>query len=97
MECHFNFQKATISKIVGEFLCENLPNESEHIKRVISGKKFQYMEANQVLRSIMSALTASNTHIWSACKYLFIFKSQEFFLLVSHLRLSQWRDDLVVG
>ena len=63
MECHFNFQKATISKIVGEFLCENLPNESEHIKRIISGKKLQYMEANQVLRSIMSALTASNTHV----------------------------------
>ena len=63
MECHFDFTKKTISKIVGEFLIENFPNESEHIKRIMSGKKLPYMEANQVLRNIMTALTASNTHV----------------------------------
>ena len=62
MECHFDFNKKTISKTVGEFLCDNLPNEAEHIKRIIAGKKLQYMEANQVLRSIMAALAASNVH-----------------------------------
>ena len=35
MECHFDFNKKTISKIFGEFLSENLPNEAEHIKRFI--------------------------------------------------------------
>ena len=33
MECHFDFNKKTISKTVGEFLCDNLPNKAEHIKR----------------------------------------------------------------
>ena len=63
MECHFDFNKKTISKILGEFLSENLPNEAEHIKRLMSGKKLQYMEANQVLRSVLTALTASNSHV----------------------------------
>ena len=29
----------------------------------MSGKKLQYMEANQVLRSVLTALTASNSHV----------------------------------
>ena len=49
MEFHFNFTKNTISKNVGEFLIENLPEETDIIKRLIIGKKLQYQEANQLL------------------------------------------------
>ena len=51
MECHFNFNKKTITTTVGDFLCENLPSDIDHIKRIMSGKKLPYMEANQVLRA----------------------------------------------
>ena len=46
MELHYDFKKDTISKNVGDFLIENLEEETEQIKRIISGRKLQYQEAN---------------------------------------------------
>ena len=62
MECHFYFNKETISKNVEKFLCENLPNEMEHIKRIMS-EKTAIHGGNQVLRNLLTALTATNTHV----------------------------------
>ena len=39
MECHFNFNKKTITTTVGDFLCENLPSDIDHIKRNICQQK----------------------------------------------------------
>ena len=35
---------------------ENLPEDAEHIKRLISGRKLIYQDANQVLTHILTAL-----------------------------------------
>ena len=59
MEFHFNFTKDTISKNVEDFLIENLKEEADHIKRVISGRKLDYKDANQVLKKILTSLYSS--------------------------------------
>ena len=59
MEFHFDFQKTTISKKIGEFLIENLPSDAAHIKRLMSGKKLEYKDANQVIIHILTALYSS--------------------------------------
>ena len=59
-----NFNKKSLSKSVGEFFCDNLPNEVEHIKRIMATKKLPCMEANSVLRSVLTAMIATN----SMCK-----------------------------
>ena len=48
MEFHFNFNKPTISKNVGEFLNSNLKSEKEKdlLNRILSGRKLQYGDAN---------------------------------------------------
>ena len=68
MECHFNFNKKTITRSIGDFLWENLPNEIEHIKRIMSGKKLQYMEANQVLRKGTHNISIARTVIIMAVR-----------------------------
>ena len=59
MEFHFDFNKTTISKKIGDFLIENIPSDEAHIRRLISGRKLEYKDANQVLTHILTALYSS--------------------------------------
>ena len=62
MEFHFNFNKPTISKNVGEFLNLNLKSEKEKdlLNRILSGRKLQYGDANMLLNSILSSIIISD-------------------------------------
>lgn len=60
MEFHCDFTKKTISKSWGEFLLENLTEDSAHIKRIIAGKKLVYQDANTLLLHIMTAMMGND-------------------------------------
>ena len=55
MEFHFNFNKPTISKKVGDFLNSNLKSEKEKdcLNIILSGRKLQDGDANLLLNSVL--------------------------------------------
>ena len=60
MEFHCDFSKKTISKSWGEFLLENLTEDSAHIKRILAGNKLVYQDANTLLHHIMTAMMSND-------------------------------------